>query len=66
MSFDKNNQSPEQLVDPGKRTTKVNIAVAIGVVIFLIAMGFFVAKVAQDPPQGPEEATSLPGLVDGN
>lgn len=66
MSFDKNNESPEQIVDPGKRTTKVNIAVAIGVVIFLIAMALFVTKVAKDPPQDPGEATSLPGQSEGN
>lgn len=60
MSFDKDHQSPDQLVDPSKRTTKVNVAVAIGVLIFLTAMAVFVWRVAKNPPQDPESATQLP------
>lgn len=35
MGFDENPPSPDKLVDTGKRTTKVNLAVALGVVLFL-------------------------------
>lgn len=66
MSFDKDHQSPDQLVDPHKRTTKVNIGVVIGALIFFILMGIFVWRVAKNPPQNPAEATSLPGEVTGN
>jgi hypothetical protein len=41
MGFDENPPSPDKLVDTRKRTTKVNLAVAFGVVIFL-AIGVFV------------------------
>jgi hypothetical protein len=39
MSFDENPPSPDRLVEPRKRTTKVNIAVVIGVVTFLLLGG---------------------------
>lgn len=35
MGFDENPPSPDKLVDTRKRTTKVNLAVVIGVVVFL-------------------------------
>jgi hypothetical protein len=35
MGFDQNPPSPDKLVDTGKRTTKVNLAVVIGVLVFL-------------------------------
>lgn len=60
MSFDKNHESPDRIVDPHKRTTKVNFGVVVGVIVFFVAMGIFVWNVAQDPPQSPSEATSLP------
>lgn len=36
MSFDENPPSPDRLVNPHKRTTKVNVAVVIGVLAFLL------------------------------
>jgi hypothetical protein len=34
MGFDKND--PRPIVEPAKKTTKVNISLAVGVVIFLV------------------------------
>lgn len=34
MSFDANHESPDKLVEPKKTTTKVNIAMIIGVILF--------------------------------
>lgn len=43
MGFDENPPSPDQLVNVHKRTTKVNLAVAGGVVVFLlIGLGFLI------------------------
>lgn len=39
MSFDENPPSPDRLVNPHKRTTKVNFAVATGVIVFLTLGG---------------------------
>jgi hypothetical protein len=36
MAFDENPPSPDKLVDPEKPTTKVNVGIAIGVVVFLL------------------------------
>jgi hypothetical protein len=36
MSFDENPRSPDHLVNPRKRTTQVNVAVVVGVLVFLI------------------------------
>lgn len=36
MSFDQDPASPDQLVDPHKPTTKVNVAMVVAVVIFLL------------------------------
>jgi hypothetical protein len=36
MSFDQNRDSPDEMVNPHKRTTKVNFGVAAGVVFFLV------------------------------
>ncbi|MDF3057449.1 MAG: hypothetical protein K0R17_1664 [Rariglobus sp.] len=61
MSFDKDHQSPDKIVDTGKRTTKVNLGVVVGVVLFFIVMSVVVWNVVQNPPQTPAEATDLPG-----
>lgn len=34
MSFDENPPSPDKIVNPEKRTTKVNFAVVAGVLVF--------------------------------
>jgi hypothetical protein len=39
MSFDENPPSPDRLVNPKKRTTKVNVAVVVGVLTFLLLGG---------------------------
>jgi hypothetical protein len=36
MSFDENPPSPDRLVNTRKRTTKVNVAVVVGVFTFLL------------------------------
>ena len=45
MGFDENPPSPDKLVNPHKRTTQVNIGVAVGVIIFfgigVFAMWYF-------------------------
>ena len=38
MGFDKN--SPQPLVQPQKKTTKVNISMIIGILLFFVAGGF--------------------------
>lgn len=60
MSFDKDHQSPDTLVDTGKRTTKVNFAVAIAVVLFLLVGGLVLWAVMRDPPQTSEETIGGP------
>ena len=43
MGFDENPPSPDKLVDASKPDTKVNFAVAAGVVVFLlIGLGFLI------------------------
>jgi hypothetical protein len=43
MGFDENPPSPDKMVDVSKPDTKVNLAVAAGVVVFLlIGLGFLV------------------------
>jgi hypothetical protein len=65
MSFDKDHQSPDKIVDTHKRTTKVNFGVALGVLLFLILTATVVWKVSRNPPQTPAEAVEVP-LGDGN
>jgi hypothetical protein len=36
MSFDEDPASPDKMVNPQKRTTKVNFAVVAGIVVFLL------------------------------
>ena len=57
MSFDKDNQSPSQVVNVHKRTTKVNFAVVIGVLVFFLLGGVAIWMTARNPPQTPSEAT---------
>lgn len=61
MSFDKDRQSPDKIVEVRKRTTKVNIAVAIGVLLFLAVGGWVVWSVTRNPPQNPGEVSG-PGV----
>lgn len=44
-------------IDTHKRTTKVNLAVAIGVLLFFIAGAFVFWHTRQSPPETPEQAT---------
>jgi peptidoglycan/LPS O-acetylase OafA/YrhL len=60
MSFDKNHQSPDKLVDTHKRTTKVNLGVVIGVVLFFVIGGIVLWSVLRNPPQTPAEAVGKP------
>ena len=41
--------------DVKKRTTKVNIAIVVGVVLFLAVTGLVLLFVWRDPPQTPED-----------
>jgi len=36
MSFDEDPESPDKMVDPSKPSTKVNIAMVAGVLIFFV------------------------------
>lgn len=38
MSFDENPPSPDKIIQPHKATTKVNFAVAGGVLLFLLSV----------------------------
>ncbi len=60
MSFDKNHQSPDKLVDARKRTTQVNLVVVIAVVLFFLIGGLVVWRVMRHPPQTPAEAVGKP------
>ena len=51
MGFDENPPSPDKLVDTSKPDTKVNFAVAAGVVVFLlIGLGFLVYFAVTNAP----------------
>jgi hypothetical protein len=60
MSFDKDHQSPDKIVDTGKRTTKVNLVVVLGILILLLAGSLAVWRVVRDPPQNPAEVVGKP------
>lgn len=47
MSFDENPKSSEKIVNPLKRTTKVNVGMAAGVVTFLLLGGLAIVLVAR-------------------
>ncbi len=47
MSFDENPPSPDKIVNPHKRTTKVNIAVVAGVLFFFSLGGLAVWLMAR-------------------
>ena len=51
MSFDKNHESPDKIVNPAKRTTKVNIGMAIGVLVFFVLAAAALVFVMRNPPQ---------------
>lgn len=58
MSDDKN--PTEQLpIDPAKPETKSNLLMVVAIVAFLAIAGWFVAGVAEDPPETVEEATEV-------
>lgn len=60
MSFDENPPSPSHVVNPEKKTTKVNMGVVAGVIVFLmIAVGALI-WVMKDPPQSPPTPVSSP------
>jgi hypothetical protein len=44
-----------QVLDPGKRTTKVNLFVVLGVVVFFAAMTALVIHYAKNPDHPREE-----------
>lgn len=47
MGFDKND--PRPVVNPAKRTTKVNVAIIVGVVVFFLVAGLVVWALWADP-----------------
>lgn len=58
MSFDK--EGPDQMVDPKKRSTKVNMGVVLGVLAFFVLGTLAMCSVAGDPPQEPPSSTPIP------
>jgi len=58
VSFD--TDSPDQMVDPKKRTTKVNLGLVLGVLAFFIVGAFAMCSVERDPPQTPPDSTPIP------
>ena len=59
MGLDKNDPTPP--VDLKKRTTKVNISIAIAVLIFFALAGIVVTSLHKDPEKSTSEAVPLPG-----
>ncbi|MBW8780430.1 MAG: hypothetical protein JF599_00875 [Verrucomicrobia bacterium] len=53
MAFDSHNQNPS--VNPRKRTTKVNVGMVIGILLFFILTGWVIWRVAHRPPQSPAD-----------
>lgn len=58
MGFDKDDTRP--VVDVEKRTTKVNISMAIGVIVFFIVTGIVVWALFIRPSAGGEAGVPLP------
>jgi hypothetical protein len=52
MAFDKQTEG-EPLVHVEKRTTKVNIWVAVGVLVFLLLAALALVHIHHNPPTGP-------------
>jgi hypothetical protein len=51
------NQDLKPHFDVKRRTTKVNIAIVVGVAIFLLIAGLLLLRIWRDPPQTPEDVT---------
>ena len=58
MGLDKNDPAPP--VDFKKRTTKVNIAIVVSVVLFFVIAGIVVIALFQEPDKSRTEAVPLP------
>jgi flagellar basal body-associated protein FliL len=60
MGFDKDSTLP--IIDPHKRTTKVNFSIVIGVIVFLIASAGVVIWYSNNPHTAApkEEQTKAP------
>ncbi|HYD83365.1 MAG TPA: hypothetical protein VEA63_04920 [Opitutus sp.] len=58
MGFDKDDTRP--VVDVEKRTTKVNISMVIGVIVFFIVTGIVVWALFIRPSAGGETGVPLP------
>lgn len=58
MSFDQNSDLP--LIQPHKRTTKVNFAIVVGVLLFFVITGAVLFWFHRNPDQAdPPAATSM-------
>jgi hypothetical protein len=57
MPFDLENQSP--VVNVKRRTTKVNISIVVGVLLFFIAAAIVTWRISTRPPQHADESRML-------
>jgi len=60
MSIDKNSSGLPS-VDLARRTTKVNFAMILGVVLFLVGAGAMVYYLASRPSDPPTSSANSPG-----
>ena len=59
MGLEKDDSTPP--VDLGQRTTKVNISIAIAMIVFFTVAGFVLFALRDDPEKSTTEAIPLRG-----
>ncbi|HKB90117.1 MAG TPA: hypothetical protein VKC60_06325 [Opitutaceae bacterium] len=55
MGFDKDSNLP--VVNPTKKTTQVNLYMAVAIVVFFVLTAYVIWRVSKHPPQKPAEVT---------
>ncbi|HYP18424.1 MAG TPA: hypothetical protein VEQ65_14525 [Opitutus sp.] len=58
MGLDKDDSTPP--VDMRKRTTKVNISIAIAVIAFFVITALVIWRLSENPPGSSAESGALP------
>mgnify|MGYP003639115843 CR=1 FL=1 len=57
MAFDKDSDKP--IIQPKKPDTKINLWMAVLIIVFFALGAFALLRVAKDPPDSREEATDV-------